>query len=503
MAKEFVLAASVDVESLEPYTPVESATFFFLQNIYDGLVRFDTNLKIEPALATSWKLVDPKLWRFTLRKNVKFHNGDPFTADDVVFSFKRTKAPTSGIGWAVSSIDEVVKVDDFTVDIKLKAPDVVLLNEIANVAILNAKWTTANNAAEPADRSKNQENFLARNANGTGAFKLVSREPGARTELAVNPDWWDTPRHNLTKVVFQPIASDATRVAALMSKRVDLIDPIPLQDIAQLGRAQGIAVVKGPSVRSVFLGMDQKSAELAGSGVSGKNPFKDRRVRLAMYQAIDVETIRNKVMFGAATPTATIIAPGLAGYDPSFKRYPYDPEAARKLLAEAGYPQGFSAVLDCPTASEISNVEAICQALVPMWARVGIKVTLNAQPRAKFAEKMLKGESQIYIASIGSANVKDGSSVLNNALHSPTGRLGMFNPGGYANKVVDDASLAVAAEIDPAKRQVAFTAAQKAVHDDVGILPLHQQNVIWGVVNGSTLPQTPDGHIRLWAVQKQ
>jgi len=492
-----------DFESMEPYTLFQSGSIFFLSNIYDALVRFNEHTRIEPSLAVSWEIVEPTLYRFKLREGVRFHNGDEFSADDVVFSYQRALGEGALVGWAVHSIADVRKVDSHTVDIELKYPNIALLNEISNIYIMSARWAEANNATRPVDHRKGEEGATTRMAVGTGPFLLERRDPGVVTVLTPNPDWWDEPRHNLTRAEFRPISSDATRVAALLSGELDLIDPVPLQDIARVTAAPNITLMQAPSVRSVFLGLNQGTDELHSGGPQGSNPFKDRRVRLAMYQAIHVDAIRDRVMMGASTPTATLIAPGIAGHDGSIQRYPYDPDAARALLAEAGYGSGFQVTLDCPNDSEAVNDEQICQALVPMLARIGITVDLEIHPQTRFQDKVLRGASDLYLLNIGSANVKDGSSIVNLAMRQRVegSRAGWFNPGGYANARVEEIAQVVNATFVPEERQALFSEVLTLVHDDVGVLPIHQQNVVWGVRSNVSVPQTPDNYLRLWLVR--
>ena len=378
-----------DLKSLDPYTLKETTTIAHHAHVYEGLVTRDKELKIVPALAESWETLTPTHWRFHLRKNVKFHNGDPFTADDVIFSAERVRATGSNFTSNVPADAKFVKVDDHTVDVMLDSPNPILISQWDGWYIMDKKWCEENNSVAPTPASATSPSYASLHENGTGPFIIVSHQPGVKTVFKVNPNWWGKPEHNLKEIDFTPIASDATRVAALLSGEVDVIEPVPLQDIARVN-ASGIAkVLTGPELRTIFLGMDESRDELLYSNVKGKNPFKDIRVREAFYKAIDVDLIKNRVMRGLSTPSALMIAPQLFALSKDFTRPKFDPDEAKKLLTEAGYPDGFEVTMDCPNDRYVNDA-AICQAVVGMLARIGVKVDLQAQPKQQFFAKVLK-----------------------------------------------------------------------------------------------------------------
>jgi peptide/nickel transport system substrate-binding protein len=383
-AKSFKWANDGDANSMDPYARNETFLLSFTQNIYDPLIRRDGDLRLEPALATEWTQASPTVWRFKLRANVKFHDGAPFTAEDVVFSFTRATSGGSNIKSYFASVKEARKIDDLTVEMETHAPNPILPEEITGWGIMSKAWAEKNGAQIAADLTKREENFATRNANGTGPFMLASREADVKTVLVPNPNWWDKAEHNLTEVTFFRIANDATRVAALLSGEVDFVYTVPPQDMARIAGTQGLKLAQGPEQRTIYLGFDQDRAELQESSVKGKNPFKDRRVRQAFYHAIDMEAIRTRVMRGQANVSALMMGPGVNGFsEAQNRRLPFDVEAGRRLLAEAGYPNGFEVGMDCPNDRYI-NDEQICLAVTAMLARIGIKVNLNAQTRAKF-----------------------------------------------------------------------------------------------------------------------
>src|SRR4051795_13040409 len=287
-----------DLKSLDPYTLKETTTIAHHGHVYEGLVTRDKDLKIIPALAESWETPEPTRWRFHLRKNVKFHNGDAFTADDVIFSADRVRAKGSNFLTNVAADAKFVKVDDYTIDVKLDSPNPILISQWDGWYIMSKKWCEDNNAVAPTPASATTPSHASLNANGTGAFMIESHQPGVKTVFKVNPNWWRKPEHNLKEIVFTPIGSDATRVAALLSGEVDVIEPVPIQDISRVKASPNATVLTGPELRTIFVGMDQARDELLYSNVKGKNPFKDVRVREAVYRAIDIDLIKNRVMRG-------------------------------------------------------------------------------------------------------------------------------------------------------------------------------------------------------------
>ena len=501
MAKTFRFAFQGDVASMDPYALAENFSTAFHNNIHEPLVRYNQNMELQPALATRWKLINPTTWRFYLRKGVKFHNGDTFSADDVVFSLKRAQADGADMTSYVGSIAAANKIDDYTVDLVTKEPNPILLNTIALWYMMDKKWAEANGATEPVNLGKNIENYATLHANGTGPFKLVSREPGVRTVLVLNKDWWDLPNQhfNVDKVIFTPIKSAATRTAALLSGELDMMFPAPVQDVDRINKSGVARVMQGPEFRTIFLGMDQERDQLLYSNVKGKNPFKDKRVRQAFYQAIDINAIKKKVMRGASTPAGLILSPGLNGFDASLNhRLPYDPKKSRQLLADAGYPNGFELQMDCPNDRYV-NDEAICGAVVQMLAKVGVKVNLLAQTKSKYFQKLKKHDVSFYLLG-WIPDDQDAGSVIAHLMVPPKDGGLAWNGGGYGNPRVTELSKKIGSEVDQKKRQAMISEAYKIVQDDVGYIPLHQQALSWGVRKGVTVAQRPDNALHWWYI---
>ena len=500
-AKPFRMANQGDVVSLDPHSLNESFQLSFLSNVFDPLVLFNKQTGVAPGLATEWKQVNPTTWRFTLRRGVTFHDGSPFTADDVVFSFARGTSEGSDLKSAVSSIAEVKRVDDYTVDILTKAPFPILPETMRTFLIMSKKWCEANGAQAPVDVRKGKENAATLKTNGTGPFMLKSRAPGTKTELAVNPKYWEKVEGNVTEVIFTPIANDATRVAALISGEIDMMDPVPLQDIARINANPGLKVMTGPELRTIFLGMDQKRDELLFSSVKGKNPFKDKRVRQAFYQAIDIEAIKDKIMRGASTPTGLMVAPGVKGYPGQSmnSRLPFDTVGAKRRLTEAGYPQGFEVTMNCPNDRYVNDAE-ICQAIAAMLAKIDIKVNLVAESKATYFPKILSRNTSFYLLG-WTPSTTDAHDPLVSLLATPPadgkGGQGQFNLGWYSNPKLDDLTMKIASEIDQNKRNNMIGEAYKIHQDDIGHIPLHQQALSWGMKKTVDMVQLPVNYFYL------
>ena len=335
--KVFRWANDGDSNSMDPYARQETFLLAFDSNMYEPLVQHDEQLRPEPALATEWSQTAPDVWRFKLRRGVKFHDGSPFTADDVVFSYQRVTGPGSNLSASVTLVKEVKKIDDYTVDFVTKGPDPILPNEIFAWDIMSKSWCEKNGVERAADLTKSEENYATGHANGTGPFILADRQPGVQTTLVKNPNWWGKPKFNIDKAVFHRIADQHTRIAALLSGDLDMVYTVPPQDIETIAKTPHLKIIQGPELRTIYLGFDVARDELLESNVKGKNPMKDIRVRKAFYQAIDEEAIKNKVMRGYANPIGSIITPADHGYSKDAdKRLPYDIAKAKALLGEAG-----------------------------------------------------------------------------------------------------------------------------------------------------------------------
>lgn len=507
-AEELRFASSGDAVSMDPYIRNEVFTYSFLGNVYEGLVRRNPDLTIEPELAERWEMISPTQWRFYLRQGVSFHDGSPFTADDVIFSADRVRAGDSDFKNRLSGVTEVVKVDEFTVDFITAEPNPILHYTWPNWYIMSKTWAEANNVAD-ASRATDVENFATLHANGTGPFRLVTREPGIKTTLEANEGWWNAANKpgNVDSVTYTPLPNDATRIAALLSGQMDVVYPVPVQDIPRLEAASNVKVVAGPEVRTMYLTMNQWKDTLPGSAVEGDNPFKDQRVREAVYRAIDIDLINQRIMRGQGTAAALMVAPGVNGFTDEIERYPYDPEVSKQLLAEAGYPDGFKLTFQCSNDMYL-NDEAICLAISSMLARVGIEADTNVQARAQYLEAVLSPNMDFGLAMLGTTPASLDSHIALFSLHMCP-RLseerpiwaaedisslvaGTSNYAGYCNPEVDALSRQILSETDEAKRNELIKQAWTITTDDVAYIPLMQSWSAWATGANVTLERRAD-----------
>lgn len=504
-AETLTFAHQADVQGLDPQALNETFTLGFLGNIYEGLTAYDGEMRVQPALATSWALTSPTTWKLTLRQGVAFHNGNPFTADDVIFTWRRALTEGSDQKGRARLIENIEKVSDHEIIITTAGPVPTLMNDLVFFYIMDQEWAEANGATEATSvADSNSANYANLNVNGTGPFTVKERQSGVRTVLERFDGYWNGVPGNVTEAVFTPIQEDPTRVAALLSGKVHLAYPVPLQDWERINKAEAIRVIANPEARTVYLGMDQSRPVLQRSDVTTANPFADVRVRAAFAHAINVPAITGRIMRGAASPAGLMVAPQVIGFDPALNEpYAHDPEKARALLAEAGYPDGFALQMDCPNDRYV-NDEVICQAIVGMLARVGVKVDLLAQTKSKYFAKILAAggyDTSFYLLAWTPSSM-DAYEVLNllMACRDVEGTTGPFNLGGYCNPEVDALASQVAVETDPERRQALISRAFEIVKADVGYIPLHQQPISWGVVDGVEVTQRADNVLDLRTV---
>jgi peptide/nickel transport system substrate-binding protein len=485
-------AAQNDVITLDPHSQNHATTNGIMQHVYEGLVRYDKDFKIQPSLATSWQTISPTQVRFVLRKNVRFHDGSPFTADDVVFSYGRIMQPQGTMQIYVSGVKEVKKVDDFTVDLILSGPNPVLMPNLVDFRIMSRGWSAKNKSENVQDYKAKEDTYASRNTNGTGPYVLKLWEPDKRILMQQNTAWWDKIQGNATEVIYTPIRSDATRVAALLAGDVDLLTDLPTQDVARLQKDPKLKVLEGAENRTIFIGMDQGSNELKYSDVKGKNPFKDQKVRQALNMAVDREAIRRVTMRGLSQPAAIMVAPSVHGWSADLDKVsPVNVDGAKKLLAEAGYPNGFSFQLDCPNNRYV-NDEEICQALVGMWARVGLKTRLLAQPMATFIAKIQNFDHDAYMLGWGVANFDANYSLVSLMRTKTTGADGSFNLGKISDPKLDALIDAAKTEIDVKKRDGLLREALTITRDRHYYVPLHHQLRPWAMKRNVTTVYKPD-----------
>ncbi len=488
VAKTLKVGLASGALSMDPYAHNETATNSILSNLFDPLVSFDKDIKTHPALAESWTNPDPKTWIIKLRKGVKFHNGNAFNADDVVFSFNRIKTwNKSGFKGKVSAIESVEKVDDFTVKFTTTKPFPVFLRKLTYVSILDKETLEGKD-----------DQWIGLHPVGTGAYKLDSWSKGDHIAMSANTDYWRG-KPNFDKVLFRPLTNNATRVAAILSNEVDIINRVPVVDVNRVKNNDKLNFFVQPGLRLIYLQMDQdRDMTKFIKTHDGKNPFKDIRVRQALYYGINEDAIIKYVMKTFAAPAAQMSPSAVFGHDDSITRPKFDPAKAKALLAEAGYPDGFEVQLDAPNNRYINDAQ-IAQAVASSLAKIGIKVKVNATPKSTFFKAVRNRDTSFFLIGWASSD-GDASSVLDGVVHSTDDKkgYGRYNRGGFADPVVDKYIEDSAGIMDPAARLKALQAAQKiAVVDDQGFIPLHYQVDIYA--SSKKIHFEPRTDSRIWA----
>lgn len=495
-AATFRWAGQGDYLTADPHAQNEGLNNNLNDLIYERLVMRDQKLAIIPALAEKWERKSDTTWVFNLRKGVTFHDGTPFTADDVVFSIRRAQSATSNFKTYANQLGQARRIDDFTVEFTTAKPNPILMEHLVSINIMSRKWTEANGVTAPQDFKSGKENFASRNANGTGPFILVSREPAVKTVLKANPKWWGIAAGlrtgNVQELVYRPIQSDATRMAALLSGEIDFVLDPPLQDLNRLRGNANIRVVEGPENRVIFLVLDQFSDELKYSSVKGKNPFKELKVRQALYHAIDTEAIRTQIMRGQARATGAMVPASIAS-DPSLepRLLPYSPERAKALLAEAGYPNGFDVTLLCPNNRYV-NDERICTAMAAMFSRVGVRTQLTLQARAQFFQRVDNFDFSFHLYGWGGSPTDPGLT-LGPVLSKNDGKgRGDFNSGRFNDPELDAMISRIEVEMDTAKRRSLMVEALQRTRQQIHTIPLHRQIIPWAMRSNVTVVHRAD-----------
>jgi peptide/nickel transport system substrate-binding protein len=481
-AKAFKWTSASDIPTWDIHSQNNALANGVHASVYESLVYYNSKtFKPEPILATAWKQLTPTQLRMNLRTGVKFHDGSTFSADDAVFSLQRAMTKTSNFGIYAQGIDRVVKVDANTIDIFTKDPNPVLLNQLTELRMMSKAWAEKNNSTSPKDIKTQEENFAHRNANGTGPFMLKEWQPDQKLVLVKNASWWGKSEGNVTEIVYTPVKAVATRMAALLSGEVDLVlDPSP-QDLPRVRADASLKVIDGIENRTIFFGMDQFRDELPGSNIKGKNPLKDQRVRQALYQGIDMDTITRVSLRGLGQATGALVAPQVNGWTEAVhKRYPFNVAAAQKLLADAGYKDGFEVDFACPNNRYI-NDEQICQAVTAMWARIGVKAKLRTLPLVTYFPMIQRYEASIYMLGWGVPTFDALYSLQSLVRSVGAGGDGNYNVGRYSNPQMDALVERTKKETDLKLRTELLTKALALQNQDVAHIPLHNQVIPWAM----------------------
>ena len=488
-------ARSGDSLTLDPHAQNEGPTHTLAHQIYEPLLHRDMAGQIVPGLATDWAALadDPTTWRFNLRQGVTFHDGAAMTAEDVVFSFERAQRPTSAMKELLTSVASITAVDDHTVDITTNGANPLLINNLTNLFIMDKGWSEANNVEDPQDFDNGGDNFAVRNTNGTGAYMLDSRAEDERTVLKANPNYWGIGEFPLevSEIIYTPIQSSATRVAALLSGEVDFIQDVPVQDLGRVAATAGMKVVKAPQNRTIFFGLNVGDDDLTNDNVDGANPFADKRVRMAMDMALNRAAIQQVVMRDQSQPTGVIMPPFVNGWTPELDAVTeVDIDGAKALMAEAGYGDGFSITLHCPNDRYI-NDEAICQASVGMLGQIGITVNLDAKPKAQHFPQIANRTTDFYMLGWGVPTF-DSHYIFNFLVHTTTENRGSWNGTRYTNPDLDVKIVALESETDLAARDAIIGEIWNQVNEDLIYLPLHHQILNWGMADSVNFDVQPE-----------
>ncbi|WP_171208194.1 MULTISPECIES: ABC transporter substrate-binding protein [unclassified Ruegeria] len=488
-------ARSGDALTLDPHSQNEGPTHTVRHQMYEPLIIRDTSGAFEAALATDWapSADDPNVWVFNLRQGVKFHDGADFTAEDVVFSINRAKQPNSDMKELINSIVEVRAVDDHTVEIVTDGPNPILPANLTDLFIMDKDWTEANNTVDVQDFEGGEITFATTNVNGTGPYKLVSREPDVKTVMERNEDYWGRDQFPMaiSEIIYTPIQNDATRVAAMLSGEVNFLQDMPVQDLQRVDAVDGLVVKQAPQNRVIFFGMNQGADDIEADNIDGKNPLADVRVRQAMSKAINRDAIQQVVMRGQSQPAGMIAPPFVNGWTAEMDaESSTDIEAAKALLAEAGYADGFSIRLDCPNDRYI-NDEGICQAAVGMLGQIGITVNLDAKPKAQHFPLITDGLTDFYMLGWG-VPTYDSEYIFNFLVHGRESDIGTWNGTGFDNDDLDAKIKSLASNTDLDARNKDIADIWRVVQDEQLYIPIHHQVLNWGMAENLAIEVDPE-----------
>ncbi|WP_127145148.1 ABC transporter substrate-binding protein [Pelagibacterium montanilacus] len=485
-------ARTSDALTLDPHSQNQGVTHTFNHHIYETLLDRDLEGNLRERLATDWyvKEGDDTVWVFELREGVTFHGGEEFTAEDVVFSIERAKSENSNMRQLHADVESVTAVDDYTVEFQMAGPSPLYPNNVTNTFIMDMGWSEENDLQSVQDFGAGEENFAVRNTNGTGPYVLTERDPDVRSVLTAYQDWWGE-ASDVTEIVYTPIADNATRVAALLSGEVDLVQDVPVQDIDRLSGTDGVKVETGPENRTIYFGYRMDDEPLTSSDVTDENPFANPLVREAMELAIDREAIRQVVMRGQSIPTCVNMPPFVNGWTEELDACPaVDLDAARALMEEAGYGDGFTVTLDTPNDRYV-NDEAISQAVVGMLGQIGIDVTLASRPVAQHSPLILNNQTDFYLLGWGVPTF-DSAYIFNDLVHTKTDDYGTYNIGLYSNPEVDEMIQSLGTMTDLEARDQVIADIWEQVQEDRVFLTVHVQELAYAMRDDMTLAVHPE-----------
>lgn len=474
-AVDLKISLDSDPITFDPMEKLETSVLQMAHTVFDPLLRYDQALTLQPRLAESWEQVDDTTLRFKLRQGVKFHSGNDFTAEDIIWSFKRVNHPNSDFKPLFTAFKEVVKVDDFTVEFKLNQPYPLAFESLTNFFIMDSKFYSGQTAEgkDKAEVDKTITTFANGNTSGTGPFKLESREQGIKVVYTRNADYWDKANQgNVDKIILTPIKENATRVSALLSGDIDWIYPVPPTELERVQKAKNIATYNLTSDRIITLQLNQ--------GVVPE--FKDVKVRQAVNLAINNAGIVEKIMRGNATTAGQLAPKGYVSYTESLQPQ-FDLKKAQELMKEAGHEKGFKVTM-ISTNDRYVNDEKIAQAVAGMLAKINIQAELTTMPRAQYWNEFDKCASGIQMIgwSSDTGDSANYSEFLTATRNADKGT-GQFNCGGYSIAEIDNGLQEASVLTDKTKRQEVLQKIAKLEMDEALIIPLHWQNLDWAYSN--------------------
>ncbi|HUQ28041.1 MAG TPA: ABC transporter substrate-binding protein [Usitatibacter sp.] len=481
--REVSIGLQSPVTSMDPHYHNLSPNNSLLLHVYEPLILRDANMKLKPGLAQSWRAVDDLTWEFKLRRNVKFHDGTPFTAEDVVATFKRVpNVPQSPSSYAtfVKPIVDTKIVDPYTLVFKTASPHVLLPSDLAAVYIVPKAI---------AEKAGTEDFNSGKAAIGTGPYKLAEFVHNSHITLKANYGYWGG-EEPWARINFKILSNSAARVAALLSGDVQMIETVPTSDIAKISSDKNFSVADKVSNRVIYVHLNQWKAESAPFVTAkdgkplDKNPFRDARVRKALSMAINRDAIADRIMEKRAIPAGQLLADSFFGTSRKLKPAKYDPEAAKKLLAEAGYPNGFAITIHGPNNRYI-NDDKIAQAIAQFYSRVGVAAKVETLPSSVYFNKATAGEFGYMLLGWGTESGEQGSAMRSLlATRDLDKGMGVNNRGRYTNPAFDKQLTDALFTMDEKKREAMLQQAAETVMNDTGLIPIHFEVSTWAAMKG-------------------
>ena len=499
-AQTLTMGVGAPSTSLDPHFFNAAPNGSVASHLFSRLVERDARARPQPGLAESWRAVSDTVWEFKLRPGVTWHDGRNFTADDVVFTFQRApNVPNSpgGFGGFLRMVQAVEVVDPLTLRITTKAPHPLLPIDLSYIFIVSRH---AGQGATTDDYNS------GRAAIGTGPYRLRANTPGERVEFDRNGAYFG-PAEPWARVTWRVIANDSARTAALLSGDVDLIDQVPSSDLERLRRESRVALHQIQGLRMIYLQADFSRggnvpgvADNAGQPIA-TNPFRDVRVRRALSIGINRQALTDRVMEGTAAPSGQWLPPGVYSYNPDVPPPAFDPDGARRLLAEAGFPQGFRLVLTTPN-DRYPNDARTAQAVAQMWTRIGIRTEVQALPWSSFSARSARQEFGFRLAGWGSSTGEASYAAINiMGTYNREQRRGASNAGRYSNPAMDALVDRATTILDDGARERVLQEVVKVAMDDQAVIPLFHLINTWATRQGVTYEARMDESTRAMAAR--